>query len=166
MAKHQLLLSLGGNLGNKSEIFAAALAMIGIQIGTIQALSSPFESPAWGFRSQHRFRNQVVKLETSLSPEEVLKNIRLIEDHFGRVRIPGKYLSRKMDIDILFYDDLVLHSEELTIPHPLLSERKFVLIPLLEIEPEFLHPVLNKSIREICHDCPDLETVSKISSDK
>lgn len=166
MAKHQLFLSLGGNLGNKNVIFAETLARISTRIGTIQALSSPYESPAWGFLSRHLFRNQVVKLETSLSPEEVLKNIRLTEDHFGRVRIPGKYLSRKMDIDILFYDDLILHTEELTIPHPLLSERKFVLIPLLEIEPEFIHPVLKKSIREICQECPDPASVSKISSDK
>lgn len=166
MAKHQLFLSLGGNLGNKNEIFAETLARINTRIGTIQALSSPYESPAWGFLSRHLFRNQVVKLDTSLSPEEVLINIRQIEDHFGRVRTPGKYLSRKMDIDILFYDNLVLHSEELIIPHPLLPERQFVLIPLLEIEPEFIHPVLEKSIREICRECPDLETVRKISSDK
>jgi 2-amino-4-hydroxy-6-hydroxymethyldihydropteridine diphosphokinase len=162
MAKHQLFLSLGGNLGNKNEIFAETLARINTQIGTIKALSSPYESVAWGFRSKHLFRNQVVKVGTDLSPEEVLKNIRTIENHFGRVRKPGKYLSRKMDIDILFYDDLQLCSEDLIIPHPLLAERKFVLIPFLEIDPEFIHPVLNKSIREICPDCPDHSSVGKI----
>jgi len=163
MGGHQLFLSLGGNLGNKSKIFPETQDLIREQIGEILKISSPYESKAWGFQSRHLFLNQVIKVETCLSPFEVLINIRFIENHFGRTRKQGKYLSRKMDIDLLFYDNVIIRTEELTIPHPLLAERKFVLIPFMEIEPDFFHPLLKKNIRDICRDCQDCSIIAKKS---
>ena len=162
MGEHQLFLSLGGNLGNKSEIFDSAIRYIEIQIGRLIKVSSIYKSRSWGFHSRYLFWNQVIQVETRLSPEEVLKESRIIEDHFGRKRKPGKYLSRKMDLDILFYDDLVLESAALTIPHPLIALRKFILKPLSEIAPEYFHPVLEENISQIQEKCKDSSLVNRV----
>ncbi len=161
MGDHQLYLCLGGNLGNKDEIFSETLILIGRKIGECSRLSPAYVSPPWGFRSRYPFRNQVVQLVTTLSPADVLKKIKEIENHFGRARSTGRYLSRKMDIDILFYDDLVITSEPLTIPHPLLAERRFVLTPLADIAPEFIHPVNGKTVSSLLAECADRSIVSK-----
>jgi 2-amino-4-hydroxy-6-hydroxymethyldihydropteridine diphosphokinase len=165
MGEHQLFLSLGGNLGNKSGIFASTLRYIEEFIGRPEKVSSIYESPSWGFHSEKLFWNQVIQVETWLSPEEVLREIRIIEDHFGRRREPGKYLSRKMDIDILFYDDLILNSDELTIPHPHIALRKFILEPLFEIIPEYFHPVHKEKISQILLNCVDPSLVRRIKQD-
>jgi 2-amino-4-hydroxy-6-hydroxymethyldihydropteridine diphosphokinase len=165
MGEHQLFLSLGGNLGNKSEIFASTLRYIEELIGRPEKVSSIYESSSWGFHSGNLFWNQVIQVETRLSPEEVLGEIRIIENHFGRKREPGKYLSRKMDIDILFYDDLILNSEELTIPHPHIALRKFILEPLSEVSSEYFHPVLKEKISQILLNCVDSSLVRRIKQD-
>jgi 2-amino-4-hydroxy-6-hydroxymethyldihydropteridine diphosphokinase len=162
MGEHQLFLSLGGNLGKKREIFDSTLRYIEAQIGRPLKVSSIYQSASWGFHSRNLFWNQVVQVETRLSPEEVLSEIRIIEDHFGRRREPGKYLSRKMDIDILFYDDLILNSQELTIPHPHIALRRFILEPLFEVAPEYFHPVLKGNISQICINCLDSSCVTRI----
>jgi 2-amino-4-hydroxy-6-hydroxymethyldihydropteridine diphosphokinase len=166
MGEHQLFLSLGGNLGNKSEIFDFTIRYIEEQIGQKMRISSIYKSASWGFHSRYLFWNQVIEVETRLSPGEILREIRIIEDRFGRKRKPGEYLSRKMDIDILFYDDLVLNSEELIIPHPLIAERKFILEPLSEIAPEYFHPVLKEKIIQIRLNCLDSAKVSRIESSR
>jgi 2-amino-4-hydroxy-6-hydroxymethyldihydropteridine diphosphokinase len=163
MSEHQLFLSLGGNLGNKSEIFDSAIRHIEAQIGRLEKVSSIYESRSWGFHSRYLFRNQVIQVETRLSPEDILREIRIIENHFGRRREPEKYLSRKMDIDILFYDDLILNSEDLTIPHPFIAQRNFVLEPLSEIAPEYCHPVLKEKISQIRLSCVDSAMVRRIN---
>jgi 2-amino-4-hydroxy-6-hydroxymethyldihydropteridine diphosphokinase len=152
---------LGGNLGNKDEIFSETLILIGKKIGECSRLSPAYVSPPWGFRSRYPFRNQVVRVITTLSPGDVLKGIKEIENHFGRARSARRYLSRKMDIDILFYDDLVTTTETLTIPHPKMADRRFVLTPLADIAPEFVHPVTGKTVSSMLAECPDRSTVSK-----
>ncbi len=164
MGSHKLFLCLGGNLGNKAEIFADTLQRIKNRMGQVQSLSSIYASPAWGFESENEFWNRVVVVETCLSPLFVLEEIRIIENHYGRKRESRSYSSRKMDIDILFYDNLVMRSDELTIPHPLMEQRNFVLVPLLEVAPEFVHPVSGKTIAEIFRSCTDRSEIHRIDA--
>jgi 2-amino-4-hydroxy-6-hydroxymethyldihydropteridine diphosphokinase len=161
MAEHQLFLSLGGNLGNKREIFTDAVERIAKSIGSLVRISFIYESPPWGFRSKNLFWNQVLLVETKLTPPEVLAEIRIIENHFGRKRLPGRYLSRKMDIDILLYDDLILQTNDLTIPHPHLANRKFILLPLSEIAPDVVHPQYGEKISQLYRQCPDQAKIKK-----
>ena len=162
MSQHQLILSLGGNLGNKSQIFSDTYRLIKKNIGVITRLSSIYQTPPWGFKSKKYFWNQIAIVSTELGPLEILDQIAAIESHFGRKRTPGKYLSRKMDIDILFYDQLVLESKILTIPHPQIENRKFVLVPLAEIIPEFIHPKSGISIANLLKLCDDSSEIIRI----
>ncbi len=160
MGVHQLFLCLGGNLGNKFEIFSETKNMIEKRVGPVIHTSLIYASPSWGFEANGEFWNQVFLVATTCSPHAVLGKIKKIEDHFGRVRIPGQYLSRKMDIDLLFYDNRVIETQKLTIPHPLIAVRRFVLLPLAEIAPELIHPVNGKTVAEMLHECPDPLQVS------
>lgn len=163
MAEHQLILSLGGNLGNKALIFQETSDLIENHIGKVTLLSPVYETPAWGFESEYPFWNRVLAVSTFLSPLDVLKEIRKIEKRYGRTRKPGVYLSRAMDIDILFYDHLILETEELTVPHPLIGKRLFVLAPLADILPGFIHPLTGKSILDILEECPDQSEIKRLS---
>lgn len=160
---HQLFLSLGGNLGDKAEIFENTLSLISENIGEITKLSSIYESPAWGFESDFMFWNRVLMVDTLLSPSEVLDEIGKIELLFGRQRCRGNYLSRKMDIDILFYDSLILKTDTLTIPHPLMGARRFILEPMAEIAPLFIHPETGTSVKTLLEMCSDQADVEKIA---
>ncbi len=162
MEDHQLYLCLGGNIGKKSQIFQKSLFFIENRIGRIEQSSPLFISPPWGFVAKEEFWNQVIVVVTMLTPPEVLREIRKIESYFGRNRESGRYLSRRMDIDILFYDQLILKTEELTIPHPLMEHRKFVLMPLAHISPGFLHPVTGKSVAQMVTDCDDPSEVREL----
>lgn len=162
MTEHQLILSLGGNLGNKAQIFAETSDLIENEIGNVVDASPIYETPPWGFVSENHFWNQVLVVETSLNPMEVLQKIREIEKHFGRERKAGIYQSRMMDIDILFYDDLVMETDELTIPHPHIFERRFVLAPLCDICPELVHPGKSKPVREMLSECSDNSLVKRV----
>ena len=155
MGEYQLYLCLGGNIGNKSQIFKKTLLFIGETIGRIDRVSPLIVSPPWGFEAKTAFWNQVVVVATLLSPAEVLQEIRKIEAFFGRMRVSGRYISRRMDIDILFYDQLVLETEELSIPHPLIGRRRFVLAPLALLSPEFRHPGTGKTMAEMLAECED-----------
>jgi 2-amino-4-hydroxy-6-hydroxymethyldihydropteridine diphosphokinase len=144
MGVHQLILCLGGNLGNKTEIFRETNSLIAQSLGNIIDESPVYQTPPWGFESENNFWNQVLRIETYLTPENVIKEIYVIESHFGRKRNSGRYVSRRMDIDILFYDDWIVQTNALTIPHPFISKRKFVLAPLNDIMPRFKDPVSGK----------------------
>ncbi|MCC8089208.1 MAG: 2-amino-4-hydroxy-6-hydroxymethyldihydropteridine diphosphokinase [Rikenellaceae bacterium] len=146
----------GSNLGNKLNTIREAEKNISETIGPITTKSSVYESEPWGFESRNKFLNQAIVCDTTLSPEELLETIHRIEERLGRQRPANLfegdtriYVSRVIDIDILFYDDLILQTENLIIPHPGICERNFVLRPLAEILPEFVHPVKKIKIKDL-----------------
>ena len=153
-------LLIGGNLGDREKNLQNAVVRISEKIGIIEYQSSVYESAAWGKTNQPDFLNQALVCKTLLPPLQVLTQINFIEDTFGRDRTE-KWGARTMDIDILFYANQILNDSVLTIPHPLLQERKFTLAPLNEIVPEYTHPVLNKSIAQLYVDCADISKVWK-----
>lgn len=154
-------LLLGSNLGNREHNLELAIREIGRLLGPIITASSVYKTAAWGNTDQPEFYNQVVVATTGKSPEEALRAILNIEDQLGRKRTE-KWGSRIIDIDILFWDDQVISTPELTIPHPGIPQRRFTLIPLLEISPDFVHPVLQKSVHELLQDCTDTLPVEKV----
>lgn len=159
---NKVYLLLGSNLGNSASNIQIATTMLAQKIGLIDAYSSLYESAAWGKRKQPNFLNQLIICKSSLQPQQILAQIFEIENHFKRKRTE-KWGARTMDIDILFYDDWLINDTELTIPHPLLHLRKFALLPLNEIAPHFTHPVLGKSMSELCLLCTDELEVLKIN---
>jgi 2-amino-4-hydroxy-6-hydroxymethyldihydropteridine diphosphokinase len=161
MRKHILYLLLGSNLGEKKKQINQAVDLIVAKIGPVIKQSSFYETEPWGFSSKENFLNKALQILTSLSPEEVMQKIGEIEKWFGRERSGKSYSSRTMDIDILFYDGLVLDKEILKIPHPLIQDRRFVLVPLDEIAHELVHPVFLKTIEELLRECSDSKVVRK-----
>ena len=117
--------------------------------------SSVYETEPWGFQSNEEFLNQVVKVKTDLNPSGLLGRILMIESLLGRVRGERRYESRLIDIDILLYEDIIVDEESLKIPHPLMHQRRFVLIPLCELAPDMIHPVLGKSLTVLLEICED-----------
>lgn len=156
----QVYLLIGGNLGNRTENLAQARDLINARCGVIHSASSLYETAAWGKIPQPDYLNQVLLLETRLSPQELLSGILAIEKELGRYR-NARYGPRTIDIDILFYEDMILHQENLQIPHPRIAERRFVLTPLHEIAPAFIHPELKKTISWLLENCPDELAVYK-----
>jgi 2-amino-4-hydroxy-6-hydroxymethyldihydropteridine diphosphokinase len=150
-----VFLALGTNLGNRSRNLTDALSGIKEQIGRVLKMSSVYETEPWGFTSDSQFLNIVIKVETRLNPVAVLEAILRIELFLGRVRSENQYSSRIIDIDILFYEDEVIDTVDLKVPHPKLQERKFVLVPLCEIEPDLEHPVLKMRISSLIELCKD-----------
>ena len=121
--------------------------------------SSIYITQPHGFDSENEFLNQTIFMETNLSPDEMLDNITQIEKSMGRIRSDNKVSDRTIDIDILFYNNEVINKKNLTIPHPRIQERNFILTPLLDIIPDYVHPVLHKSIWELYDECKDLGEV-------
>lgn len=132
---HTVYLSLGSNLGDRHLTMRRAIELIGEQVGTVDRESSPLETEPWGFESPNKFLNMCVRVLTSMSPLQVLDATKAIERTLGRTSksVDGHYHDRPIDIDILMYDDLHISTPELTLPHPLMHERDFVMIPLREI---------------------------------
>jgi len=142
---HTIYLLLGGNIGNRVEALAEAKRLIHIYIGDVQQTSKIYGSEAWGYEDQPDFLNQVVIAKTLFPPEEVLVKCKSIEAEIGREK-KEHWGPRVIDVDILFYGDLVLESETLTIPHKELHNRNFTLVPLLELAPTLIHPSLKEDI--------------------
>jgi 2-amino-4-hydroxy-6-hydroxymethyldihydropteridine diphosphokinase len=159
----KLYILLGGNLGDKRKVFSEARAKLSKQIGTITNQSSVYETEPWGFKSDDIFWNQVIEISTALSPEDVLLQTQQIERELGRIRKANQYDSRIIDIDILFYSDEIIQTENLVVPHPRIQERKFALVPLSEIAPELIHPVFQKSIQQLLDECTDPLKVEKVT---
>ena len=131
---HQVFLGLGSNLGDREENIQKAISLIGERVGTVLRQSSLIETEPWGFESENKFLNGVILCETTLSPRQLLKATQRIERELGRKKhISHLYKDRSIDIDILLYDDLVVDEPDLKIPHPLMHQRDFVMIPLNEI---------------------------------
>ncbi len=160
MAKVYLLL--GGNLGDRNYYIQMSEQSIDRELGAIINRSSIYETEPWGFQHEQNFYNRVVEINTLLNPQELLEKIHNIENNLGRERKNQQYSARTIDIDILFYDDLILNEPNLIIPHSQLHNRKFALEPLCEIIPEFMHPVMNVTVRELLSQCEDTLSVSKI----
>lgn len=144
-------LGLGTNLGDKEANLRTAIYKLQEKIGKQVSLSSFYETAPWGFESDHSFLNAAIGLETSLSPIEILHITQEIEKELGRTKksVNGSYSDRLIDIDILLYDTLVLQTPELTIPHPLMTERDFVMKPLIEIAGNVIHPTREKTLSEL-----------------
>ncbi|MDP4266806.1 MAG: 2-amino-4-hydroxy-6-hydroxymethyldihydropteridine diphosphokinase [Bacteroidota bacterium] len=151
MQKAYLLL--GGNIGNKSENLLNAELLISSKIGKIMRRSSIYESEAWGFESKNTFYNKAIIVETKLDSYKLLDEIQKIEEELGRVRGEIQWTDRIIDIDILLYENNVINTERLTIPHKLLPKRKFALEPLAEIAGKIFHPILKKTISRLLEDC-------------
>jgi len=158
----KLYILLGGNLGDKQQVFSEARARLSQQAGTITNQSAIYETEPWGFESDDIFWNQVIEISTAFSPETVLQQTQQIERELGRIRKATQYVSRIIDIDILFYGDQVIELENLKVPHPRIQERKFALVPLCEIAPELVHPIFQKSIQQLLDECTDPLKVSPI----
>ena len=151
----------GGNVGNRLENLQQAVELLAKYCGRILQRSSVYETEAWGKTDQPNFLNQVLEIETEMKPESLMDEILKIEQLMGRIR-NEKYGPRIIDIDILFFNKEIITRPGLVIPHPELQNRRFVLIPLAELAPQFEHPVLKKSISELLKDCPDKLNVNKI----
>lgn len=159
----QSFILLGTNVGNRLQNLNEACNVIGREAGKIITTSSIYKTQAWGHTEQPDFYNQVLKIETSLSPQDLLQTLLSIEKMFGRVR-NEKWGPRTLDLDILFYENEVIHTTDLIIPHPGIPFRRFTLIPLEEIAPDLMHPVFQKSITHLLQECPDSLTVNKIAT--
>ncbi|MCQ2269223.1 MAG: 2-amino-4-hydroxy-6-hydroxymethyldihydropteridine diphosphokinase [Bacteroidaceae bacterium] len=143
--------SLGSNLGNRQELLELAFTLLNKRIGNLVSRSSFYETEPWGFSSKNSFLNVCCLYDTKLTPQEVLKETQQIEKELGRKRKSKnrEYHDRPIDIDLLFYDQLIINTPALTLPHPLMHERKFVLEPLKEIAPDVIHPVLKESVIQL-----------------
>lgn len=157
-----VFLLLGTNMGNRLQHLQQACSLLSAHTDTIHitAVSSVYETAAWGKLEQDDYLNQAMKIETSLSPEELLAVTSSVEMAMGRIR-KKVWEPRIIDIDILFYGDQIIHKHKLIIPHPHLQDRKFVLIPLAEIASGLIHPILKKNIGSLLLSCPDPLWVKK-----
>lgn len=155
-------LLIGGNLGDRIKNLDFAKIWIEKNIGDVINNSSIYETAAWGITEQPDFLNQVLLVETKLSAQEVLHKILSIENKMGRIRTQ-KNASRIIDIDILFFNDEVIDEPGLTIPHPEIQNRKFALIPMAEIAPDIVHPLLGQSIKNLLSTSKDKLEVRQLS---
>ncbi len=141
-------IGIGSNLGNREENCLRALALLSVRGIIIRKRSSLYETEPWGVEDQPKFINMAAEVETELGPGKLLETVKSVEEELGR-KEGYRWRPRVIDLDILFYDNLVMDSPDLKIPHLLMHERKFVLRPLAEIAPDKVHPVLKKTIREL-----------------
>jgi len=148
----RVFLSLGSNLGDRRKSLEKAISLIEADIGNILITSAIYETDAWGYKSQNKFLNMALCINTSFLPEDLLKAINKIEQTMGRRKPEAGYSDRPIDVDIIFYDDLVVASEQLSIPHPLMEKRRFVLEPINEIAPDFIHPVLKTTVQSLLNN--------------
>ncbi|MFV0346218.1 MAG: 2-amino-4-hydroxy-6-hydroxymethyldihydropteridine diphosphokinase [Bacteroidales bacterium] len=159
-----VVLLLGGNIGDTEWIIRSAHSKIEEKVGKVVNTSSLYTSEPWGFDAEQWFINQVLIVNTELNAEQVLQHTQEIERELGRVRMkePTTFQSRSIDIDILFYDNHVINTPDLKVPHPMLHLRRFTLLPLVELIPDFVHPSFDISVEELLDSCPDQGAVKKL----
>ncbi|TDX00750.1 2-amino-4-hydroxy-6-hydroxymethyldihydropteridine diphosphokinase [Dinghuibacter silviterrae] len=158
---NEVILLTGGNLGDRQALLAAARDLVGRDIGPVRKASSLYETAPWGNQDQPAFLNQVLIVDTALSPGAVLERIGSIEAALGRNRAE-KWGPRLMDIDILFYGRAIIDTAELRVPHPEIANRRFVLAPLAEVAPELVHPVSGVTVAELLAATPDTLEVRRV----
>lgn len=163
---NRVFLGVGGNLGDRLVNLNRAVEQINKRIGNIEKISSVYLSEPWGFKHAKYFTNIVVELYTKFSADEVLTLAFEIEAELKRTRSGNGYEGRTMDIDILFFNDEIISTERLSIPHPHICQRLFVLLPMSEIEPDFVHPQNNTKIGELVKICIDKCKIKKLSQKK
>jgi len=159
---NKVFLLIGGNMGDRLQNLHQAISLIAASCGPVIQQSAVYETAAWGKTDQAAFLNQALLLTTSLTPHELITTLLSVEEQMGRRRMERNG-PRVIDIDIIFYNDLVMHEPHLTIPHPQLQNRRFVLIPLNEIAPAFVHPVFHKTIAQLLEECEDDLGVDKLT---
>lgn len=157
-----LILSLGGNVGSVEANFKRALEEISTELGKVEKRSSIYRTAAWGNENQPDFLNQVIVVSTNKPSTDCLQIILKIETKLGRIRAE-KWGERIIDIDILFYNDEIIKTPNLTVPHPLIQDRNFILTPLSEVVGQLVHPVVNKTVETLRMECDDNLIVKKHS---
>ena len=162
MKQHQVMVSLGSNQGNRLALIESCIELIHNEVAVVVKVSKIYETPAWGFESEP-FYNCVLLLHTSKSPQKLLNQLLKVEKKLGRVRNQfGAYQPRPIDIDILTFDEKIVATETLQIPHPLLQKRMFVLQPLLDLERNWVHPILKKSIVQLVAETEDNSVIQAV----
>ena len=157
MASESVFVLLGSNLGDRKLLVNQACKLMEERCGEIVAKSRLYESEPWGFQAEHWFLNQVVKMKTSMSPDALMQSLLEIEKELGRDRTTPHdgYVSRPMDLDILYFGNEIIETQWVTAPHPRLHQRRFTLLPLCDIAPDFMHPTLKKTNLQLLDECQD-----------
>ena len=158
---YKVYLLTGSNVGNSKALLNQAKLQIIKHVGKITAASSLYQTAPWGNTNQQHFLNQVLEVSTSLEAKEVLTTILNIEQQMGRTR-EEKWAPRTIDIDILFFNNNIINEHDLKVPHPLLHQRMFTLVPLAEIAPDYFHPLLNQTRTHLLQHCSDNSVVEKL----
>jgi len=156
----KVFVSIGSNLGNRKEMIASAIQKIENLCGDIKKCSSIYETAPWGYTSENKYLNCCIELETKLTPLRLLNSFKLIEHSMGRI-FSDHYIDRVIDIDIIFYGNRCVNTQRLIIPHPKLSDRAFVLVPLHEIAHRWIHPTLFLTISQLLSCCNNVKEIKK-----
>jgi 2-amino-4-hydroxy-6-hydroxymethyldihydropteridine diphosphokinase len=160
---NEVYLGIGGNLGDRLQNIEFAINLISERIAIPEKISSVYMSEPWGFQHAKYFTNAVVMIKTNKSADEIFGITTCIELEMKRVRNKSGYQGRTMDIDILFFGNEIIENEKLTVPHPKISERLFVLLPMCEIAPKFIHPQYKKDMQQLLQECGDTGKIRKLN---
>jgi 2-amino-4-hydroxy-6-hydroxymethyldihydropteridine diphosphokinase len=163
MKMKNVLISLGSNLGNREANLKIALHALELKLGPIEKKSSVYETKPWGKSDQPNFLNQVIQVNTDVQPEDCLTELLAIEIEMGRQR-NEKWGARTIDLDLLYADGSIVSKATLSLPHPGIALRRFVLVPLVEIAPDFIHPILKKNHRQLLDECGDNLEVNRLQT--
>lgn len=155
-------LSIGTNLGNRELNIKNAIIFLQEEVGKFVATSATYETEPWGFEAENNFYNLVVLFETDLLPRELLNAVKRIEQKMGRVKTRQGYQSRIIDIDIIFYENQFYHDKNLSIPHKHTHMRNFVLMPLADLAPNYVHPLLQLSVSQMLQNCDDQTSIKLV----
>ena len=159
----RVYLCLGGNVGDTRQYLEQAIGLIDSRIGRVTAKSAIYQSEPWGFKAEQMFLNQVVIAETELAPNAVIEQCLQIETELGRARSGNGYEPRTIDIDIIFFGNQKINQPNLIVPHPLMHRRNFVLQPLCNVAPDFVHPIFGLTVKQLVAVCDDKAVVKMLN---